>query len=458
MDNNNINKNITILGAGVSGKSLAFLARRLGYRVLVSDRKEIDGQMRREFEVSGIAWEDGGHTSLIYGGEMIVVSSGISPQTPELMEATGRGITVVGELDFVLPYLFGKIIAITGSNGKTTTTSMIGHLLVSTGARVTVAGNIGQPLAGVAFEKWDYIVLELSSFQLHWTEKLSVDIALVTNIAPDHIDWHGSFDAYVHAKAKLVSQVKPDGVALFQESDRDRFEALPGRAYGLTWEETHSMEKERLYLNESKQRATVVTDQGEIVLFQFDETSLLGTHNMENVAMSMLTVFLCGYAPAVFKESLRAFSAPPHRCQLVAEGRGIRYIDDSKGTNVASTVAALSSLSGKKVIILGGKGKGESYSPLVPVLKKEARWAVLMGAEKNALAEALSSGGFINFTQVDGMDDAVKEANSKAFEGDILLLSPACTSWDAYSNYKERGEHFRRAVLNLLCSLKKREA
>ena len=457
MDDNNINKNITILGAGVSGKSLAFFALRLGYRVLVSDRKEIDGQMRREFEVSGIAWEDGGHTPLIYNGEMIVVSSGISPRTPELLEAARRGITVVGELDFVLPYLFGKIIAITGSNGKTTTTSMIGHLLASTGARVAVAGNIGQPLADIAFEKWDYIVLELSSFQLHWTEKLHVDIALVTNIAPDHIDWHGSFEAYVRAKTKLVSQIKQDGAVLFQESDRDRFESLPGRVYGLTWQETHSMEKEHLYLNESKQSATITTDQGEIVLFQFDETSLLGKHNMENTAMSLLTMFLCGYEPAVFKEPLRTFSAPPHRCQLVAEERGIRYIDDSKGTNVASTVAALSSLSGKKVIILGGKGKGESYSPLVPALKKEARWAVLMGAEKGALAEALSAGDFINFTQVDGMDDAVAEANNRALEGDIVLLSPACTSWDAYSNYMKRGEHFRRAVLNLLFPLKERD-
>lgn len=458
MDNHNINKKITILGAGVSGKALAFLAQRLGYRVLISDCKELDAEMRREFELSDIAWEDGGHTPLIYNAEMIVVGSGISPRTPELLEALTKGITVVGELDFVLPHLVGKIIAITGSNGKTTTTSLIGHLLASTGARVAVAGNIGKPLAGIAFEKWDYIVLELSSFQLHWTENLSVDIALVTNIAPDHIDWHGSFEAYVSAKTKLISTVKPEGTAIFQESDRYRFVSLPRKTFGLTWEETLPMKKECLYLRESKQCAEIRTDQGETVLFRFDETSLLGKHNMENAAMSLLTVSLCGYATNAdsMKDALHSFNAPSHRCQLIADEGGVRYIDDSKGTNVASTVAALSSLSGKKVIILGGKGKGEDYSPLVPVLKKEARWAILMGAEKGALAEALSSGGFIHFTLVDGMDDAVKEANGRALEGDIILLSPACTSWDAYSNYKERGKHFQETVVNLLFSLKKR--
>ena len=456
MDNQNINKKITILGAGVSGKALAFLAQRLGYSVLISDRKELDAKTRHEFELSGIAWEDGGHTPLIYNADMIVVGSGIPPHTAELLEAAEKEIAVVGELDFVLPYLYGKIIAITGSNGKTTTTSLIGHLLASAGARVAVAGNIGKPLAGIAFETWDYIVLELSSFQLHWTENLRVDIALVTNIAPDHIDWHGSFDAYVRAKIKLVSKVNPDGAAIFQESDRNRFASLPVRAYGLTWEDESPLEKECLRLKETEECAVMQNKQTETVLFHFNETSLLGKHNMENVAMSLLAVSLCGYEPNVVKDALRTFNPPLHRCQLVADERGIRYIDDSKGTNVASTVAALSSLDGKKVIILGGKGKGEDYSPLVPVLKKEARWAVLMGAEKNALAEALSSGGYMHFTLADGMDNAVKEAHNRALEGDIILLSPACTSWDAYPNYMERGKHFQKSVSDLLVSLKKR--
>lgn len=429
-------KIVTVLGGGVSGISLALLARDLGAEVFLSDSGNIPDSAKEKLEAQGVDFESGEHSERVWQSDLAVVGSGFPPSADIVAVVSERGVPISGELDFVMPYLKGKFIGITGSNGKTTTTSLTGHLLRGLGFKTAVAGNIGSPLADVAGIEYDYIVAELSSFQLHWANAVRLDGAIVTNLAPDHIDWHGSYENYVAAKAKILGFVKPDGFAIVQQRDVEALSARGGNIYTLSWGDEPT--GKNIALDSTRGEARLCGD----LLFRFGETSLLGAHNMENVAMSLAAVKLsCADAKSA-RALLASYVPPPHRCALVAEIDGVRYVDDSKGTNIAATVTALSSIDGTKVIILGGKGKGEDYSTLLPTLREYARWAVLIGEEKDKIAEALDKGGFASYTKSNGMENAVRSASEKAERGDVVLLSPACTSWDMYRNYGERGDHF----------------
>ena len=436
---------VSIIGSGVSGTSLALFARQIGCSVFVSDSNHIDEDTKNTYNEHGIDYEIS-HSEKIYRCDKIVVSSGIPPYASVLASALERGLPIVGELDFVAPYLNGKVVAITGSNGKTTTTALIGHILKKVGMNVAVAGNIGEPLSSIALKKWDYIVMELSSFQLHWSQNYQVDLALITNLAPDHIDWHGSYENYTRAKLSLIERVNDTGAIILQKKD---FETLPltkKRVYPLIWNELDNVLKNKIEIDEKRKAAELFTDEARSLLFYFQESSLLGKHNLENTAMAAAAVNILGYPHARYVGALETFDAPKHRCQLVLEHEGVRYVDDSKGTNVAACVTALKSLPGKKIVILGGKGKGEDYTPLSDALKEETRWAILMGEEKDSIARVLTLGGFEHFSLVNSMEEAVDRALDIILPGETLLLSPACTSWDAYANYKVRGEHFQRIV------------
>ncbi len=443
-------KKISILGAGLSGRALARLACRHDYEVFVSEAGILSPEIRDFFTSMRVAWEEGGNTERLEDADLLVVSSGVHPDVPALRSAREKGVPVSGELDFVLPYLHGTLIGVTGSNGKTTTTSLIGHLLKSAGVDAAVAGNIGEPLADFADRKWDAIVVELSSFQLHWTDMLSVDYAVVTNLAPDHIDWHGSYEAYVRSKVKLAERVKPSGAAVVQLSELGHYANCPGTLYPLAWLDTQMTQQAAVSLDEHGKRCTLLTPEGTKELFTFDQLRLLGRHNLENVAMAMTIASLYGpFEPARLSEALISFDAPAHRCEYVDTVDDVRFVNDSKGTNVAAAVTALSSLEGTKVVILGGQGKGESYSQLADAVKRYAAWAVLLGAEREKIAAALEEAGFDHIVFVGDMGEAVRTAFGKATSGQTVLLSPACTSWDMYANYKKRGEDFVSAVASL---------
>lgn len=434
-------KKITILGAGVSGLALARLASRLGADVFLSEAKDIPAETVEMLRSEGITFETGGHSQKTLDCDRAVVGSGFPPTAEVVAMLKERGVPLVGELDFVRPFLHGRLIAVTGSNGKTTTTSLVGHLLESIGARVATVGNIGKPMADIACAEFDYIVAELSSFQLYWSNELAVDIAIVTNIAPDHIDWHGSFGNYVEAKARLLSFAAEDGFAIVQERDMDILGARKEKTFALAWRESAC--PHAIVLNEETKSAKLYPN---VHLFDFANTHLLGNHNMENVAMAMSALYLLGIDPSSVLPALGAYVPPPHRCAFVAEIDGVSYVDDSKGTNVAATVTALASLPGKKVIILGGRGKGEDYGQLKDALQANARWAILMGEAASEIANDLKKNGYDDFSIAGGMEEAVENAASRALPGDMVLLSPACTSWDMYKNYGERGDHFASLV------------
>jgi len=438
-------KKITVIGAGVSGRAVAKLARSKGADVFVSDGQKISEESKAEFDKYGILFEENGNTKLALEADKIVVSSGIPPYSDIVNSARACGIEPVGELDFSYPYLNGKIIAVTGSNGKTTTTSILAELLEKNGYRVTAAGNIGLGIAELADKQFDYIAMELSSFQLYWSHNFVCAAGIITNLAPDHLNWHGSYENYIKAKAQLFGCVDSNGVAICQKRDfEDLAPESRAKIYTLDWEKDSN-----IYMDMQGKAAWLDSEK----LFDFSDTQLLGTHNMENVAMALAALKLCG--AKADRKYLAEIKAPAHRCEFAGEIDGIMFVNDSKGTNVAASITAMSSLPGKKIVILGGQGKGENYAPLAEAVKKYARCAIVLGEEKEKIAACLKEAGFTSVEFAATIKDSVIKAYKAAKSGETVLLSPACTSWDMYRHFEERGEDFCNGVKELKESIKR---
>lgn len=444
-------KRITVIGGGVSGRGLASLALRQGARVFVSEKKNLSEEGRAFFSRRGISWEEGGHSEAAFNAHAMVIGSGIPPTAPVVKKAQERGVTVLGELDFVAPFLRGRIIGVTGSNGKSTTVSLLGHFLSKAGFKVSVSGNIGASLADAAGEDWDFIVAELSSFQLFWNNLLACDGAIVTNLAPDHIDWHGSFEEYIRAKSRLLSTMKKDGFAIIQGRDEDLLgkKVSEENLWRFSWncEDLHG-EGGRVIASPRGRSVYFSRNSVRERLFGFADLPLLGRHNVENAAMAAGAFRILNGRKSP-SDNFYDFTGLPHRCEKVARIGGLLFVDDSKGTNVASTSASLAAIEGPKVIILGGQGKGEDYGPLARAVREEAAAAVVMGEEAPKILAALKEAGFENVAEARGMEDAVAKAVAAAPENGTVLLSPACTSWDQYPDFKKRGEHFKAVVKNL---------
>ncbi len=441
-------KTITVIGGGISGRALAILGKKLGAQVFVTEQKAIPASTRFVFDRTDITYEENGHTDRAWQSDLVLASSGLSPEAFPVEEARKRGIPVKGELDFVAPFLKGRILAVTGSNGKTTTTSLMGHLLSECGFQTKTVGNIGSPIAEAAFQDTDFVVTELSSFQLHWMDNFPVDLAIMTNLAPDHIDWHGSFEKYVHSKIRLLNQVRSQGETIAQSRDLHWIKTQREGIISLTDVIENCDNGRHLVLNGQE----ILFFDGKKApqrLFGYSDSPLLGQHNLENCAMAFLGCLLQNVDPHKLLSAMKTFVGPPHRCEPVRTYQGICFIDDSKGTNVAATVTALNSLPGRKIVILGGQGKGEDYTPLARAVKHNASAAIVIGIETPKICQALQKAGCDTILPTRDMETAVRQALLLARHGDTVLLSPACTSWDMYPNYKERGNHFQSLVQNL---------
>ena len=437
---------LVIIGAGVSGQGLALLARSLGAEVLVSEQKNINDEAKTLFSQNNITYEENGHTGKVFEGtDGILISSGIPPQSEILHEAAKRSIKMTGELDYVLPHIrTQKLICVTGSNGKSTVTSLIGHILNKAGLKAGAGGNLGTASAVFTREDFDAVVLELSSFQLARAKNnMHSIVSIITNLAPDHIDWHGSYENYIEAKSRVLSLRDPEGWGIIQDRDVDMLNPS-GKIITLSWNAKPEHEfTGHIFMDESR---ALLTLNGETqVLFNYDDTTLIGSHNLENVAMSLCAVKLIHEVSNV-KFLLDGFKPLPHRCEDAGTFKGVHYIDDSKGTNVAATITAMKSIKGSKVIILGGQGKGEDYAPLAEAVKSECESAILMGEEAAKIQDALESSGYTKFYRVNSMEEALDLAERITKPGMVVLLSPACTSWDMYKSYKARGEHFCRII------------
>ena len=442
---------ISVIGGGVSGLSLALLADKLGNKVMVSDEKKLPDEVYDKLNKSGISYETG--HDMAFQADMLLLSSGIPPAAAVVLKAQSQGIPVVGELEFVLPYLNGKIIGITGTNGKSTVTALIGHLISEFSGKTAVGGNLGKAMADFAYDRYDYIVLELSSAQLHYLKQQKYGkcrAAVITNLAPDHLDWHGSYERYTEAKARIIPLLPDDGWLFMREEDIRKVNPCFDKITALSWTPDSRNNGHKIIMEEG--RAVLIEGSSEHELFKYTDFPLIGRHNYENAAFGMAVLSkVLGKNFALDKtvKKLSSFKGLPHRCELVAEINEVKYINDSKGTNVGAAVTALNSISGNKIIILGGKGKGENYAPLAQSVKIRAKHAIILGSEKEKILSSLFENGMRDITVVNTLPEAVAEAGRIAAPGDIVLLSPACTSWDQYESYEKRGEHFRSSVINL---------
>ncbi|MBQ1858823.1 MAG: UDP-N-acetylmuramoyl-L-alanine--D-glutamate ligase [Paludibacteraceae bacterium] len=425
-------KRIVVLGAGESGSGAAILAKEKGFDVFVSDCGTISEPYRALLDQNGVAWEDGKHTEeLILNADEVVKSPGIPLTAPLIKRLQKQGTPIISEIEFAARYTHAKMICITGSNGKTTTTSLIYYILKQAGLNVGLAGNIGNSLAlQVAHEDHDYYVIELSSFQLDNMYDFRADVAILLNITPDHLDRYDfKFQNYIDAKFRIArNQTKEDSFIYWAEDpiiDREMKKIQLGATlypYGFT-------QPNPLPVGE-------------------DELALKGRHNVLNSMAATIAANVLKIKKDVIRESLMTFQGVPHRLQYVATVRGVRWINDSKATNVNSCWYALESMTTPTVLILGGKDKGNDYSEIDELVREKCHTLVFMGLHNEKLHEHFDHFS-LNIIDTDNLHDAIQGAYHAAQEGDTVLLSPCCASFDLFKSYEDRGEQFMAAVREL---------
>jgi len=445
-------KTTAVVGLAKSGVAAARLLRRLGVRVLASDSSPLESltEEARALDREGCTLWAGGHPAAAFvGADLVVVSPGVPLELPALASVRARGVPIIGELELAWRVMEADAIAITGTNGKTTTTALTGELLRTQVRPVLVGGNIGIPLAehAIEFPGDGIVVVETSSFQLDTVDLFRPRVAAVLNITPDHLDRHGTFERYVDAKARIFANQGPTDCAVLNADDPVTA-GLAGRVRGrVIWFSrlatlTHGV---FIYdgwivakLNGSTERICPV---GEI--------TLRGQHNVENVLAATACALWTGMGPSAIRRGIAAFRGVAHRIERVHDDRGVVYYNDSKGTNVDSTIKALESFTEPVVLIAGGKGKGQDFAPLAEAARGRVRGAVLIGQDRDRIRTALEAAD-IPVETADSMDDAVRRARDVARVGDVVLLSPACASFDMFRNFEHRGDVFKSAVRALV--------
>ncbi|HVZ17724.1 MAG TPA: UDP-N-acetylmuramoyl-L-alanine--D-glutamate ligase [Terriglobales bacterium] len=443
-------KRVLVVGLGKSGVASALFLQQQGARVTVSDSKQED-QLRNEIPVlldKGITVESGGHGERTFRQQdLIVISPGVPVNAPVLEPARKLGIPIIGEVELATRYLKGELIAITGSNGKTTTTALAGEVVKAGGFPTLVGGNIGTPAISLVPESTDqtYTVLEISSFQLETIEQFHAKIAVVLNVTPDHLDRHGTFDAYWAAKRRIFENQTSDDFAVLNADDRAAARMGAGLKAQLRWFSRKEEQENGAYVRGEKIYCRDVAGEREIM--SLHDMQLKGAHNVENVLAAVVIGSILGIAPAKIRDSVRNFKAVEHRLEFVANVNGVDYYNDSKATNVDATVKALESFPRNIHIILGGKDKGSDYTVLKPLLQERAKRVYTIGAAAEKIESHL--GDVVPLTRAITLDVAVRKAAEAATPGDVVVLAPACASFDQFTSYEHRGKVFKELVQQL---------
>jgi len=448
------NKRALVVGLGRSGVASAFFLQDHGAKVTVSDSKS-EAQLQNEIAAlldRGVSIETGRHGERTFRDQdLIVVSPGVPFDQPQLQHARTLGIPVIGEVELAFRFLQGRVIAITGSNGKTTTTTLVGEILVQSGKKTLVGGNIGTPVISLVPQSTPdtLVVLEISSFQLETIQEFRPWIAAILNITPDHLDRHRTFQAYVDAKARLFMNQQATDFAVLNADDptcvalqqEDRVKAP------LAWfSRKHTLgDTTGAYVKDDQ--IVYRQDGREQPVLSRQDIQLKGAHNLENVLAAVSMGMLAGCAPQQIKKAVSEFRAVEHRLELVATVGGVAFYNDSKATNVDATLKALESFPGNVHVILGGKDKGSDYSVLNPLLRSRAKRAYLIGAAADKIGAQIQ--GSTTLVRSGTLERAVRQAFESAAPGDIVLLAPACASFDQFDNYEHRGHVFKEIVLSL---------
>jgi UDP-N-acetylmuramoylalanine--D-glutamate ligase len=442
---------ILVVGGANTGVSTARFLSRLGARVTLTDMATLSGR-GREIEGLrdlGVSLELGGHTLQTFlDADLIVVSPGVPLYIEPLVMAAKKGVRIIGELELAFRYLSAPVIAITGTNGKTTTTALLGDILAACGMRVLVGGNIGTPLIEFAADDAhgadavDFIVAEISSFQLEAVETFRPRVSLLLNITPDHLDRYRSYQEYIDAKCAIFANQTADDTAVLNRDDE------------LVTAHSRDIAPKKLYFSRKREEARGVWYNGKNVVCniggernEYDpaDSPLVGVHNIENIMAAVTAAAAVGCAGDAVQRAIREFTPHGHRLQhVLTTPSGVSVYDDSKATNVGAAIKSIESFKGNLHIIMGGVDKGGSYAPLIPLLKERASAVYLIGEAAPIIERELS--GVVPLVLAGDMENAVKEAKKRVGPGDVLLLAPACSSFDQYRNYQERGDDFANHV------------
>ncbi|MDW7652209.1 MAG: UDP-N-acetylmuramoyl-L-alanine--D-glutamate ligase [Bacillota bacterium] len=447
-------KNVVVIGLARSGLASAALLADLGARVVINDRKTA-GEAAAELEslkgITGIHFTGGGHPAEIVGPDvaLVVKNPGVPMGLPPLQRAFELGIPVITEVELAYWLMDAPIVAITGTNGKTTTTALTGEIFRAAGRKTVIAGNIGLPLTTVAKDSAvdDVVVAELSSFQLEGTIRFRPRLSAILNITPDHMDHHGSMEAYTEAKARIFLNQSGEDAAVLNADDAVTY-GLRSRPTCAVYLFSRKREVEKGAFVREKQ-LVLRDNEREVSVCRVDEIRIPGAHNLENALAASLLAWLGGVSADVIARTLRSFPGVPHRLEVVRSLHDVLFINDSKGTNTDAAIKALEAFPNRKILIAGGYDKGGSFASLAEQIKTHVGHTVLLGQVAKRLAAELAEKGYAAYTFADTLEDAVTLAFREAKPGDVVLLSPACASWDMFRDYEERGERFKEAVWKL---------
>ena len=445
------NKRVLVVGLGKSGVAAARFLKRQGARVTVSDSRPaaLIAELSSLLD-EGIMVEAGSHGLLTFRRQdLIVVSPGVPQTVPELRTVRSLGMRVVGELELGTQYLQGEIIAITGSNGKTTTTSLLGEIVAASGRPTLVGGNIGRPVVDMVAESTPGTcsVLEVSSFQLETIEHFRPKIALVLNITPDHLDRHGSFENYTAAKARITENQTPDDFLILNAEEEPTKRIAAKTKAQIFWFSPRRPIKQGAFVHGEGIYFRPAENATPEPVMPVSEIPLPGAHNVENALAAICAARLAGISAETIRRAVGSFKAVEHRLELVRELNGVRFFNDSKATNVDATAKALAAFPGGIHIILGGKDKNSDYTTLLPLLQERAKTVITIGSAAEKIELQLAPFGKIE--RGGTLEKAVAYAFTNAKPGEVVLLAPACASFDQFENYEQRGRIFKQLVAQL---------
>ncbi|MBQ1665134.1 MAG: UDP-N-acetylmuramoyl-L-alanine--D-glutamate ligase [Bacteroidaceae bacterium] len=442
-------KRIVVLGAAESGAGAAVLAKVKGFDVFVSDMSAIKDKYKKQLDEHGIVWEEGHHTEeLILNADEVIKSPGIPDSAPMIVKIKEKQIPIISEIEFAGRYTNAKMICITGSNGKTTTTSLIYYILKEAGYNVGLAGNIGRSLAlQVAEEQFDYYVIELSSFQLDNMYDFRADIAVLMNITPDHLDRYDfKMQNYVNSKMRITRNQTENDAFVFWNDDpivKKELAKYDLKAKLYPFSEFH--ENDAIAYTEDKE---YVIEKPTPFNMEQEELALTGKHNLYNSLAAGITADIAGVSNEMIRKGLSSFAGVEHRLEKAGRVRGVDFVNDSKATNVDACWYALESMKQPTVLILGGKDKGNDYSHIFDLVKEKCIGLVFLGVDNSKLHAAFDGFG-IPIADVKSMKDCVDECYKMAKPGSCVLLSPCCASFDLFKNMEDRGDQFKECVRNL---------
>jgi UDP-N-acetylmuramoylalanine--D-glutamate ligase len=440
-----------IIGIGKTGlATAAFLAKKGVYVALTDQKPTSEWKEALSFLYNLHAqWSIAPYDpSMLADVDLVVPSPGVYPANPILVEAVRRGIPIWSELELAFRYLKTPLIAITGTNGKTTTTSLLGEILRKAGKKVFVGGNIGDPLIGYTDgpQDADWAVVEVSSFQLQWVRTFHPQISILLNVTPDHIDYHGSLASYRETKERIFANQTSGDLAILNGCEEESV-SLGGRLRA----------QKEFFSSAGKLASGIFIDTGKLILisantkredYPLEMINLPGRHNLENVMAAIIAARFCGAPPADIIEAVKGFRGLPHRIEYVCEKKGVKFYDDSKGTNVGAVVRAIESFKQPIILLLGGRDKEGDFQTLIPFIKKGVKEMVLFGEARQKINDLI--GNTVQTSIQATLKEAVKVSFEHSAHGDAVLLSPGCASFDEFNNYKERGDCFQEWVKQLV--------